>query len=94
MPQKLREWVRRHEADAGTRQGVTTVEHECVKAPERENGEPRRAHTILKLASAFFPGGARPPTQVLRDFISVNAARIKTHLLAFALRPTLFWRRH
>ena len=54
VPQKLREWVCRHEADAGTRQGISTVEHECVKALDRENKEPRRAHTILKLASAFF----------------------------------------
>ena len=58
VPQKLREWVCRHEADAGTRQGISTVEHECVKALDRENKEPRRAHTILKLTSAFFLGGA------------------------------------
>ena len=37
VPQKLREWVCRHEADAGTGQGISTVEHECVKALDREN---------------------------------------------------------
>nr|WP_086003134.1 IS3 family transposase [Polaromonas sp. JS666] len=70
VPQTLHEWVRRHEIDAGSRQGVTTVEHERVKALEREVKELRKANEILKLASAFFgPGGARPPIQVLRDFI-------------------------
>lgn len=37
-----------------TRQGVTSDEHERVKALERENKELRRANEILKLASAFF----------------------------------------
>ena len=37
VPQKLREWVCRHEADARTGQGISTVEHECVKALDREN---------------------------------------------------------
>lgn len=54
VPQTLHEWVRRHEVDAGTRQGVTSDEHERVKALERENKELRRANEILKLASAFF----------------------------------------
>ena len=54
VPQTLHEWVRRHEVDAGTRSGVTSVEHERVKALERENKELRRANEILKLASAFF----------------------------------------
>ena len=54
VPQTLHEWVRRHEVDSGTRQGVTTAEHERVKALEREVKELRRANEILKLASAFF----------------------------------------
>ena len=54
VPQTLHEWVRRHEIDAGSRQGVTTVEHERVKAIEREVKELRKANEILKLASAFF----------------------------------------
>jgi transposase-like protein len=54
VPQTLNEWVRRHEIDAGARQGVTTDERERIKALERENKELRRANEILKLASAFF----------------------------------------
>ncbi|HHK2916736.1 TPA: IS3 family transposase [Pseudomonas aeruginosa] len=70
VPQTLLGWVQRHEVDTGVRGGVTTAEAQRVKELEREVKELRRANEILKLASAFFgPGGARPPTQVLRDFI-------------------------
>jgi len=54
VPQTLNEWVRRDEVDAGTRQGVSSAEHQRVKALEREVKELRRANEILKLASAFF----------------------------------------
>jgi transposase len=54
VPQTLNEWVRRHEIDAGAREGVKTDERERVKALEREVKELRRANEILKLASAFF----------------------------------------
>ncbi|WP_371736399.1 IS3 family transposase [Acidovorax sp. SRB_14] len=70
VPQTLNEWVKRAEVDAGTREGITTAEAQRVKELEREVKELRRANEILKLASAFFaPGGARPPAQVLKDFI-------------------------
>ena len=54
VPQTLLEWVKREEIDGGERQGVTSAEHERVKALEREVKELRRANEILKLASAFF----------------------------------------
>ena len=54
VSQTLHEWVRRHEVDTGTCQGVTSAEHERVNALKRENKELRRANEILKLASAFF----------------------------------------
>ncbi|WP_157896455.1 IS3 family transposase [Acidovorax carolinensis] len=70
VPQTQHEWVKRVEVDTGVREGVTTSEAQRVKDLEREVKELRRANEILKLASAFFaPGGARPPTQVLKDFI-------------------------
>jgi len=53
-PSTLLEWVKRSEVDSGKRAGVTTDEHERVKALEREIKELRRANEILKLASAFF----------------------------------------
>ncbi|MCV2371412.1 IS3 family transposase [Roseateles oligotrophus] len=70
VPKTLLEWVQRQEVDTGVRAGVTTGEAQRVKELEREVKELRRANEILKLASAFFgPGGARPPTQVLTNFI-------------------------
>ena len=54
VPQTLLEWVKRREIDSGAREGVSSAEHERVKALEREVKELRRANEILKLASAFF----------------------------------------
>ena len=55
VPQTLLDWIKRHEVDAGVRGGVTTAETQRVKELEREVKELRRAHEILKLASAFSP---------------------------------------
>lgn len=52
--QTLLNWIKRHEIDNGVREGVSTSEHERIKALERENKELRRANEILKVASAFF----------------------------------------
>ena len=54
VPQTLLSWVQRHEIDTGEREGLTTAEHQRIKALEREVKELRRANEILKLASAFF----------------------------------------
>ena len=54
VPQTLHDWVRKHEVDTGMRDGATSEERERVKALEREVKELRKAHEILKLASAFF----------------------------------------
>ena len=54
VPQTLLEWVRKHDVDAGLRDGVSTPERERIKALEREVRELRKANNILKLASAFF----------------------------------------
>jgi transposase len=53
-PETLRKWVRRAEIDAGSRPGLTSAEHEQIKALKRENAELRRANEILKSAAAFF----------------------------------------
>ena len=50
----LRNWVRQAERDQGTRPGLTTEERERLKQLEREVFELRRAHEILRLASAYF----------------------------------------
>ena len=54
VPQTLLTWVKRHEVDTGTREGLTTVDAQRMKELERENKELRRANEILKVASAFF----------------------------------------
>lgn len=50
----LRQWVRRAEVEFGVRPGITSAEHEQIKALKRENAELRRANEILKAAAAFF----------------------------------------
>jgi transposase-like protein len=54
VPQTLNEWVKRHQIDTGSREGITTTELQRLKELERENKELRKANEILKLASAFF----------------------------------------
>lgn len=54
VPQTLHDWVKKHEIDAGLRDGITSEERDRIKALEREVKELRRANEILKLASAFF----------------------------------------
>ncbi|MFG0595556.1 IS3 family transposase [Delftia sp. WSY_9] len=95
VPQTLNEWVKRAEVDAGTREGVTTAEAQRVKELEREVKELRRANEILKLASAFFgPGGARPPTQVLKAFINQqrNAFGVEPLCKVLQVAPSAYWR--
>jgi transposase len=53
VPQTLHNWVKQHEIDAGTRDGVSTADAQRIKDLERENRELRKANEILKLASAF-----------------------------------------
>jgi transposase len=50
----LRHWVRRHELDAGLRDGMTSEVRDRLKALERENRELRQANEILRKASAYF----------------------------------------
>ena len=50
----LRHWVRRHERDAGLRDGMTSEMRDRLKALERENRELRQANEILRKASAYF----------------------------------------
>jgi len=50
----LRKWVRQAERDQGRRDGMTSSDHERLKALERENRELKRANEILRTASAYF----------------------------------------
>ncbi len=53
-PETLRGWVSQAEIDAGSRAGTTTSDGQRMVELERENGELRRANSILRSASAFF----------------------------------------
>ena len=54
-PETLRVWVRRDEADDGTRNDrLTSAEREELTALRRENRDLRRSNEILKAASVFF----------------------------------------
>src|SRR4051794_36078947 len=79
-PETLRNWVTQAEIDHGVRPGTTTDDAARIAELERENPELRRANEILKPASAFSPGGARPPTEVIVEFINEHKGR-------FAVEP-------
>ena len=61
-PETVRKWLRRAQAGAGERPGVTSGEKAEIRALKRENAELRRANAILREASAFFAAELdRPP---------------------------------
>lgn len=53
-PESVRNWVNRHQVDAGKRPGLTTDERQELKELQRENRDLKRANEILRRASAFF----------------------------------------
>lgn len=55
VPQTLHEWVRKHEVDNGSRDGVSTEEHERIKALEREVKELRKAKRSSSWPARFSP---------------------------------------
>ncbi|WP_454300481.1 IS3 family transposase [Salana multivorans] len=78
----LRKWVRRAEIDSGARPGLTSAEHEQIKALKRENAELRRANEILKAAAGFLRGRARPARAQVIAFITEH----KDHRVGDGLR--------
>ncbi|WP_307659156.1 IS3 family transposase [Streptomyces sp. V1I1] len=71
----LRKWVRQDQIDNGARPGVTTDESAQVKALKKEVAELKRANEILKAASGFLRGRARPATSALVTFVDENRDR-------------------
>ncbi|MFI9082101.1 IS3 family transposase [Streptomyces sioyaensis] len=71
----LRNWLKQHEIDAGTRPGTTTEESAQLKALKKENAELKRANGILKAAAKFLRGRARPATHTLVTFIDEHRDR-------------------
>ncbi|MDO0930036.1 IS3 family transposase [Streptomyces sp. TG1A-8] len=68
----VRTWVRKAEVDAGRGPGVTSDEAAEIKRLKAENAEPRRANEILKAASGFLRGRARPAVEALVAFIDAH----------------------
>ncbi|WP_405531042.1 IS3 family transposase [Streptomyces canus] len=65
----VRTWVRKAQVDTGQRPGTTSEEAAEIKRLRAENAELRRANEILKAASAFPRGRARPAVEALVAFI-------------------------
>ncbi|MCM0018767.1 MAG: IS3 family transposase [Tagaea sp.] len=78
--QTLNEWIKKVEIDGDSRAGVPSDMAAKMKALERENRELRQANEILRKASAFCPGGARPPVQAMIGFID-------DHRQAYGVEP-------
>ncbi|MEZ5378329.1 MAG: IS3 family transposase [Acidimicrobiales bacterium] len=70
--ESLRGWVKQREIDDGVKPGVTSAEAARIKELEQELRELRRANEILKRASGFLRGGARPSIEVIVGFIDDN----------------------
>ncbi|MFA3697624.1 IS3 family transposase [Acinetobacter baumannii] len=72
-PETLRVWYQKYLDKLNPVKVQQLSDQERIKQLERENKELQRANEILRKAAAFFrPGGARPPTQIMVDFIHNN----------------------
>ncbi|MFZ7793665.1 IS3 family transposase [Acinetobacter lwoffii] len=72
-PETLRAWHQKHLDQQNPIKVQQISDQERIKQLERENKELQRANEILRKAAAFFAlGGARPPTQIMVDFIHNN----------------------
>lgn len=58
--ESVRRWARQAEIDAGTREGVTSVESAEIKRLKTENRRLREDVEILKAATTFFAGALDP----------------------------------
>ncbi|EHU2925966.1 IS3-like element ISAba2 family transposase, partial [Acinetobacter baumannii] len=72
-PETLRVWYLKHLDQQNPIKVQQASDQEKMKQMEREIKELKRANEILRKAAGFFrPGGARPPTQIMVDFIHNN----------------------
>ncbi|RVT29946.1 IS3 family transposase [Acinetobacter indicus] len=75
-PETLRVWYLKHMDQLNPAKVQQISDQEKMKQMEREIKELKRANEILRKAAGFFrPGGARPPTQIMVDFILNNKDR-------------------
>ncbi|MFZ2346691.1 MAG: IS3 family transposase, partial [Candidatus Microthrix parvicella] len=84
--ESLRAWVKQADIDAGAKPGMTSVEAARIKELEQENRELKRTNEILRKASAFRPGGARPPVSDLVGFIDEHRDEFGVESICRSLR--------
>ncbi|MBL9047517.1 MAG: IS3 family transposase [Tabrizicola sp.] len=90
----LNEWVKKAEVDSGKRAGISSEMAERMKGLERENRELRQANEILRKASAYFcDGGARPPVEVMVNFIDAhrNAHGVEPICEVLPIAPSTYY---
>jgi putative transposase len=75
-PETLWNWVRQAEIDGGVRPGTTTDEAARIAELERENRKLRPGERDPQdRVGVFRPGGARPPTEVVVDYLDEHKGR-------------------
>ncbi len=84
--ESVRMWVKQADIDSGEASGATSEDKARIKGLLQENRELRRANEILKKASAFYCGGARPPTEVTVAFIDDNKEEFGVEPMCTALQ--------
>ena len=67
--QTLNDWVKKSEVDTGKRRWHIDGHDRQDEVLERENRELRQANEILRKATTYCPGGARPPVKDMIAFI-------------------------
>ena len=90
VPQTLHTWVKRHEIDSGVREGITTSELQRL----REQGAAQGQRDPQAGQRVFRPGGARPPSEVLRGFIGQHrqAYAVESICKVLQVAPSGYWR--
>ncbi|MFI5081529.1 MAG: IS3 family transposase [Streptosporangiales bacterium] len=82
----LRGWAKQAQIDRGMRPGTTSADSARIRALERENAELRRVNAILRTASAFFRGRARPPVTLVVAFVEACRDQFGVEPMCRALR--------
>ncbi|AZC03068.1 IS3-like element ISAba19 family transposase [Acinetobacter baumannii] len=94
-PETLRVWYLKHLDQLNPAKVQQISDQEKMKQMEREIKELKRANEILRKAAAFFrPGGARPPTQIMVDFIHNNKDRYGVEAICriLPIAPSTYYR--
>ncbi|WP_372388008.1 IS3-like element ISAba19 family transposase [Acinetobacter baumannii] len=94
-PETLRVWYLKHLDQLNPAKVQQISDQEKMKQMEREIKELKRANEILRKSSPFFrPGGARPPTQIMVDFIHNNKDRYGVEAICriLPIAPSTYYR--